>query len=226
MPRSTVSDIFFYNELRSTLGHVRAEHWLANDASSSTVSGSFGDENEHGEKVGMLFTDASNQLLDSPRSVASTCSSRCSTLSTNPQRRLPTLADLFFYNELRSTLGHVHAEHWLATAASSCIPSRPASQAGSGQPNNRTTSAQESAALRSANGLATGSSPRLCVLDQCGSASSVPVCPSLPASHVVVARLNHLLESVCSQNDLALAEVLTPREDGTCLVQVNKLIFI
>ena len=43
---------------------------------------------------------------------------------------------------------------------------------------------------------------------------------------VVVARLNHLLESVCSQNDLALAEVLTPREDGTCLVQVIKLIFI
>ena len=42
----------------------------------------------------------------------------------------------------------------------------------------------------------------------------------------VVARLNHLLESVCSQNDLALAEVLTPREDGTCLVQVANLIFI
>ncbi len=43
---------------------------------------------------------------------------------------------------------------------------------------------------------------------------------------VLVARLNHLLESVCSQNDLALAEVLTPREDGTCLAQVTKLIFV
>ena len=42
----------------------------------------------------------------------------------------------------------------------------------------------------------------------------------------VVVALNHLLESVCSQNDLALAEVLTPREDGTCLAQVTKLIFV
>ena len=137
MPRSAVSDIFFYNELCSTLGHVRAEHWVANDASSSTVSGSFGDENEHGEKVCTLFTDAANQLLDSPRSVASTSSSRCSTLSTNPQRRLPTLADLFFYNELRSTLGHVHAEHRMATAALPCIRSRPASQTCSIEPQNR-----------------------------------------------------------------------------------------
>ena len=155
--RSTLSDMFFYNELRSTLGHVRAEHWLANDASSSTVSGSFGDENEHGERVGMLFTDASNQLLDSPRSVASTCSSRCSTLSTNPQRRLPTLAEFFFYNELRSTLGHVHAEQWLATATSQCIPSRPASQAGPGKPRNRTRTAHECPVLRSAKWLATAS---------------------------------------------------------------------
>ena len=42
----------------------------------------------------------------------------------------------------------------------------------------------------------------------------------------VVVALNHLLESVCSQNDLALAEVLTPREDGTCLAQVTKLTFV
>ena len=200
-PRST-------NELCSNLGNVCADHWLA--VSLATES-SFCTADEHSE---------------SPRSVSSNCSSHCSTLSTTPQRRQLSIADFFFYNELRSTLGHVHAEHWLATAASPCIPLRPASQAGSGQPNNRTTSAQESAALRSANGLATGSSPRLCILDQCGSASSVPVCPSLPASHVVVARLNHLLESVCSQNDLALAEVLTPREDGTCLAQVTKLIFV
>ena len=132
MPRSCrrAPDIFFYNELCSTLGHVRAEHWLANDASSSTVSGSFGDENEQGEKVGLSFADEANQLLDSPRSVASTCSSCSSLLSINPQRSLPTLADFFFYNELRSTLGHVLAEHWLASAASPCIPSRPASQAG------------------------------------------------------------------------------------------------
>jgi hypothetical protein len=157
MSRSTLSDIFFYNELCSTLGHVRAEHWLATDASSSTASGSFGDENELGEKVGMLFTDTSNQLLDSPRSVASTCSSRCSTLSTNPQRRLPTLADFFFYNELRSTLGHVLAEHWLATATSQCIPSRPVSQAGPGKPRNRTRSAHECPVLRSAKWLATAS---------------------------------------------------------------------
>ena len=200
-PRST-------NELCSNLGNVRADHWLA--VSLATESSS----------------STADELLDSPRSASSNGSSRCSTLSTTPQRRQLSIAEFFFYNELRSTLGHVHAEHWLATAASPCIPSRQASQAGSGQPNNRTTSAQEPAALRSANGMATASSPRLCLLDQCGSASSVPVCPSLPASNVVVARLNHLLESVCSQHDLALAEVLTPREDGTCLVQVIKLIFI
>ena len=157
MHHSTVADTFFYNELCSTLGHARAEHWLAKDASSSKVSGSFGDENELGEKVGMLSTDAAHQLLDSPRSVASTCFSRCSTLSTNPQRRLPTRADYFFYNELRSTFGHVHAEHWLATAASTCIPSRPASQAGSGKPRHRTRSAHECPALRSAKWLATAS---------------------------------------------------------------------
>jgi hypothetical protein len=80
--------------------------------------------NEHGDKV--LFTDTAHELLGSPRSVASNCSSRCSTLSTTPQRALPTIADFFFYNELRSTLGHVHAEHWMATAASPCIRSRPA----------------------------------------------------------------------------------------------------
>ncbi len=162
MPGSTVSDIFFYNELCPTLGHVRAEHWLAADASSSTVSGSFGDESEHGEKVGILFKHASNQLLDSPRSVASSCSSRCSTHSTNPQRRLPTLADLFFYHELRSTLGHVHAEHWLATAAWQCTPSRPASQAGPGKPRNRTRSAHECPVLCSAKWLATASCEPKC----------------------------------------------------------------
>ena len=159
MPRPCrrAPDIFFYNELCYTVGHVRAEHWLANDASSSTVSGPFGDENEHDETVGLSFADAANQLLDSPRSVASTCSSCSSTLSANPQRSLPTLADFFFYNELRSTLGHVHAEHWLSKAAAPCIPSRPAPQAGSGKPRNRTRSAQKCPTLRSAKWPATAS---------------------------------------------------------------------
>ena len=31
---------------------------------------------EHGEKVGLLFTDAAHELLDSPLSVASDCSAR------------------------------------------------------------------------------------------------------------------------------------------------------
>ncbi len=81
--------------------------------------------NEHGDKV--FFNDTTtHELLDSPRSVARNCSSRCSTLSTTPQRALPTIADSFFYNELRATLGHVHAEHWMASAASPCIRARPA----------------------------------------------------------------------------------------------------
>jgi hypothetical protein len=81
--------------------------------------------NEHGDKV--FFNDATtHELLGSPRSAASDCSSRCSTLSTTPQRALPTIADFFFYNELRSTLGHVQAEHWMTSAASPYIRSRPA----------------------------------------------------------------------------------------------------
>ena len=235
MHRWTLAEIFVYNELCSTLGQVRAEHCLAvslaTESSLSTVSGTFGDENEHGQKVGALFTDAADELLDSPRSVSSNCSSRCSALSTAPQRRPLSIAELFFYDELGSSLGHEHAEHWMATAASPCIHSRPASHAGSGPPHRSTPCAQESAALRCANGLATQSSPRRCVLDQYGSVSSVHVCRSLPVSQacsdvLIVARLNHLLKSVCSQNDLALAEVLTPLEDGTCLAQVTNLIFI
>jgi hypothetical protein len=36
---------------------------------------------EHGEKVGLLFTDAAHEILDSPRSVSSNCSRREQTLS-------------------------------------------------------------------------------------------------------------------------------------------------
>ena len=146
VPRSTVADIFLYNEICTNLRNVRAEHWLA--VSLATESSS----------------SAADELLDSPRSSSSNCSSRCSTLSTTPQRALPTIADFFFYNELRSTLGHVHAEHWMTTAASPCIRSRPASQACSIEPQNRRRAA--SPRLRSAlghvykeNWLATASPP-------------------------------------------------------------------
>ena len=75
--------------------------------------------------------DKKRNLLDSTRSVnrASSCSSRCSMLSTSsttPQRK-PTKADMFFYDELRSTLGQVNAEHWLATESSTCRRPRTAS---------------------------------------------------------------------------------------------------
>jgi hypothetical protein len=161
MPQHAVADIFFYNELCSSIGHVHAHHWLATASStnpSRPVShdptcedDTFGKKsqehdiarlmNEHDDKVGVFFTDAAHELLGSPRSVASNCSSRCSTLSTTPQRGLPTIADFFFYNELRSTLGHVHAEQWLATAAPPCIRLRPASQARSIEPKNRRSAA-------------------------------------------------------------------------------------
>ena len=155
MPNHEVADIFFYNELCSSIGHVHAQHWLAT-ASSISQAPTFEDDtfmkgsqepdiarlmNEHDDKMGVFFTDAAHELLGSPRSVASNCSSRCSTLSTTPQRGLPTIADFFFYNELRSTLGHVHAEHWMATAASPCIRSRPTSQACSIEPQNRRSAA-------------------------------------------------------------------------------------
>jgi len=179
MPHThTVADIFFYNELCSSIGHVHAHHWLAT-ASSISHAPTFEDDtcmkksqeseiahlmNEDGDEVGVFFTDAAHELLGSPRSVVSNCSSRCSTLSTTPQRALPTIADFFFYNELRSTLGHVHAEHWMTTAASPCIRSRPASQACSIEPQNRRRAA--SPRLRSAlghvykeNWLATASPP-------------------------------------------------------------------
>ncbi len=149
MPLHAVADIFFYNELCSSIGHVRAQHWLATASSrnpSRPVShdptcedDTFGKKsrehiarlmNDHDDKVGVFFTDAAHELLGSPRSVASNCSSRS-------QPGLPTIADFFFYNELRSTLGHVHAEQWLATAAPPCIRSRPASQARSIEPKNR-----------------------------------------------------------------------------------------
>jgi hypothetical protein len=79
--------------------------------------------------------DQSNQsnkryLLDSPRSVASSCCS--SMLSTSPQKP-QTKADIFFYNELGLTLGQVSAEHWLATESSTCSRSGEASC----KPNNR-----------------------------------------------------------------------------------------
>jgi hypothetical protein len=161
----TVVDIFFYNELCSSIGHAHAHHWLATASSMSHHDPTFEEDtfgkksqepdlarlmNEHDDKVGVFFTDAAHELLGSPRSVSSNCSSRCSTLSTTPQRGLPTIADFFFYNELRSTLGHVHAEHWLATAASPCTRSRPASQACSIEPKSRRSAA--SPRLRSALG--------------------------------------------------------------------------
>ena len=111
--RQTVTDTFFFHELRSALGHAEAERWLATASSPCTLSrtGSAscsgpstprtrGDEwprhldctlrdqsnehecdfqrlmNEHGEKVGLLFTDAAHEILDSPLSVASDCSAR------------------------------------------------------------------------------------------------------------------------------------------------------
>ena len=165
----TVVDIFFYNELCSSIGHAHAHHWLATASSMSHHDPTFEEDtfgkksqepdlarlmNEHDDKVGVFFTDAAHELLGSPRSVSSNCSSRCSTLSTTPQRALPTIADFFFYNELRSTLGHVHAEHWLATATAPCIPSRPASWS---KPRHRARSAHECPVLRSAKWLATAS---------------------------------------------------------------------
>ena len=113
--RPTVTDTFFFHELRSALGHAEAERWLATASSPCTLSHaaspacsgpstprSRGDGdafprhldctlrdqsnehecdfkrlmNEHGEKVGLLFTDAAHELLDSPLSVASNCSAR------------------------------------------------------------------------------------------------------------------------------------------------------
>ena len=142
MPTSTLAEMYFYTELRSSLGHKDAERWLSG-ASATCVRSSIQasrrlrqsqtfsaisaadtprsrspfssseylaseierslsgvtallkchsvrpfDEshecdmlrliNEHGEKAGLLFTDAAHELLDSPRSSASTddCSSR------------------------------------------------------------------------------------------------------------------------------------------------------
>ena len=113
MRRQTVTDTFFFHELRSALGHAEAECWLATASSPCTLSRTAspacsgpstprtrGDPspghldcaprdqsnehecdfqrlmNEHGEKVGLLFTDAAHELLDSPMSAASDCSAR------------------------------------------------------------------------------------------------------------------------------------------------------
>ena len=111
--RQTVTDTFFFHELRSALGHAEAERWLATASSPCTLSRTAspacsgpstprtrGDAsprhldctlrdqsnehecdfkrlmNEHGEKVGLLFTDAAHELLDSPLSAASDFSAR------------------------------------------------------------------------------------------------------------------------------------------------------
>ena len=130
---STVADMYFYTELRSSLGHKDAERWLSGSSAScvrssiqasrcqsqtfSTISAAdtprsrspfssseclasgierslsgvpallkchsvmpFDESHEcdmlrliheHGEKAGLLFTDAAHELLDSPRSSAS-----------------------------------------------------------------------------------------------------------------------------------------------------------
>jgi hypothetical protein len=39
--------------------------------------------------------------------------------SASPQRRL-TVAEMYFYTELRSSLGHMVAEHWLSGTSASC----------------------------------------------------------------------------------------------------------
>jgi hypothetical protein len=93
----TKADIFFYSELGLTLGQVNAEHWLATESSrcsrlgtatckpnnrsrrpDDTLCESNCDRSHecdiaslissHGEKAGLLFTDAAHELLDSPRS--------------------------------------------------------------------------------------------------------------------------------------------------------------
>jgi hypothetical protein len=89
MPHHTVADIFFYNELSCSLGHVHADHWLATASSASpsqtvfqwptSVDDTCGKKsqesniarlmNEHGDKA--FFTDTAHELLDSPRSVVS-----------------------------------------------------------------------------------------------------------------------------------------------------------
>jgi hypothetical protein len=143
--QSNLVDLYFFTELRSSLGLVQAERWLSETSRPSRASSgsktptralpseprrktvwtvvkssrmqpswrqsqgsslaqrsfvfsrppsseSFASEtvtlcqesnefdmnwlmNEHGEKVGLLFTDAAHELLDSPRSLASNCSS-------------------------------------------------------------------------------------------------------------------------------------------------------
>jgi hypothetical protein len=112
--RQSVTDTFFFHELRSALGHAEAERWLATASPPCTLSRtaspacsgpttprtSRGDASprhldcaprdqsnehecvfqrlmhEHGEKVGLLFTDAAHELLDSPLSVARDFSAR------------------------------------------------------------------------------------------------------------------------------------------------------
>jgi len=142
--QSNLVDLYFFTELRSSLGLVQAERWLSETSSPSRAASgaktptpalpsegkknvwtvvkssrtqqsrchsqasslaqrsfvfsrppsceSFASEtvtlcqeshefdmnwlmNEYGEKVGLLFTDAAHELLDSPRSLASNCSS-------------------------------------------------------------------------------------------------------------------------------------------------------
>lgn len=106
----TKADIFFFNELGLTLGQVNAEHWLATESSRCSRLGTATCKpnnrsrrpddtlcdrshecdiarliSSHGEKAGLLFTDAAHELLDSPRSEASHFSSRSENSSSRDQ---------------------------------------------------------------------------------------------------------------------------------------------
>jgi hypothetical protein len=48
-------------------------------------------------------------------------------MSTSTPQRRPSVAEMYFYTELRSSLGHMVAEHWLSETSASCAGSRPIS---------------------------------------------------------------------------------------------------
>ena len=115
MPLDTLADIYFCDELCSNLGKAKKELWVSTVSPVSPEATTSGDQCNQSNEC---------NLLDSPRSVASSC---CSSMLSTGQQKPQTNADIFFYNELGLTLGQVNAEHWLATESSTCSRSRAAS---------------------------------------------------------------------------------------------------
>jgi hypothetical protein len=99
----SLADMYFYTELRSSLGHMVAEHWLSEKSASCA-----------GFNLPTAGLPTERRENDQLRKSSSNQGSWSQT----------QVSKMYFYTELRSSLGHMAAEHWLSEASASCDCSR------------------------------------------------------------------------------------------------------